>query len=276
MSNPPSYSTPLDAPLVPAFPIGYRNVSVLTACYRTDAEAIEAVLPTPIRRRGDVVMVHVYDMPDVDGFGPVRECNVMVGAAIDGEGGEVVGGYTVALFIDSDAGLALGREVHGQPKKLATPRLAHRGDLTVATVERNGIEVICATAPYKQARADLSELDAHFPFEENLNYKAIPEIDGTPAVAQITARRLGEVHVHECWRGPGTVELRPNAQAPVWRLPVRTHLDAYFWRADFVLTPGRIVHDYLREGVGGGGIAPDVQGAGDRRTANANTVRRES
>jgi acetoacetate decarboxylase len=244
-----AYSTPREAPLVPEFPIGYRNVSVLTACYRTDADAIDALLPAPLRRVSDVVMVHVYDMPDVDHMGAVRECNVMVGAALEGDD-RVVGGYTTALYIDSDVGLAVGREVHGQPKKLAQPRLEHRGDLTVGSVERNGIEILTATRASKQRRAELGELAEHFEFAENLNYKAIPQIDGSPAIAQITARRLSELHVHECWRSPGSVELRANVQAPVYLLPVRASLDAFFWRADFTLVPGRVLHDYLGEGAG--------------------------
>lgn len=242
-----AYSTPRDAPLVPPFPISYRDVSVLTACWRTDPAAIDAALPAPLRRLGDVVMAHVYDMPDTDHFGAVRECNVMVGAQLGepGEAGHVAGGFTTLLLIDSDMGLALGREVHGQPKKLGNPRLEHRGDLTVATVERNGIEILTATTPYKRRRARLEELARHFPFEENLNEKLVPQIDGTPAIAQITARRLADVRVHECWRAAGTVELRPNAQAPLWRLPVHEPLDAFFWRADFTLVPGRVVHDFL-------------------------------
>jgi len=55
------------------------------------------------------------------------------------------------------------------------------------------------------------------------------------------------VRVHECWSGPCTVELRPNAQAPVWRLPVIEPLDGFFWRADFTLVAGRVLHDYLAE-----------------------------
>ena len=42
-----------------------------------------------------------------------------------------------------------------------------------------------------------------------------------------------------------TVELRPNAQAPVHRLPVVEPLEAWHWRASFTLVPGRVVHDYL-------------------------------
>jgi acetoacetate decarboxylase len=57
-----------------------------------------------------------------------------------------------------------------------------------------------------------------------------------------------DVIVHECWSGPCTVELRPNAQAPVHRLPVVDMLDGFHWRADFTLQPGRIVHDYLGGG----------------------------
>ncbi|HEX5923167.1 MAG TPA: acetoacetate decarboxylase [Baekduia sp.] len=241
MSAVPSYSSPMDAPLVPAFPVGYRDVSVVSACYRSSPEAIAALVPEPVEVLGDVVMVHVYAMPDTDHFGAVCECNVMVGARVGG----VEGGYTTALYIDSDAGLALGREVHGQPKKLAAPSLEHRGDLTVASVERNGIDILTITTPYKQRRAELSELGEHFAFAENLNLKVVPGIDGTPGIAQITARRLADLVVHECWKAPATVELRPNAQAPVWRLPVLEPLEAFFWRADFTLVPGRVVHDYL-------------------------------
>ena len=51
--------------------------------------------------------------------------------------------------------------------------------------------------------------------------------------------------MHECWRGPATVELRPNPQAPVFRLPVVEPLEAFYWRADFTLVTGEIIHDYL-------------------------------
>jgi acetoacetate decarboxylase len=237
------YSTPLDAPLVPRFPVAYRDVTTLTACYRTDPAAIAELVPAPLEAVGDVVMVHVYDMPDVAHFGAVRECNVMVGVQL--AAADVAGGYTTALFNDSDGALALGREVHGQPKKLARPRLEVRGDLVVATLERNGIDVVTITAPYKQQPAELDGLARHFPFAENLNFKAIPHIDGTPAIEQLTARRLADLRVHECHRSACTVELRPNVLAPVWRLPVLEPLEAWLWRADFTLVAGRIVHDYL-------------------------------
>jgi acetoacetate decarboxylase len=187
-------------------------------------------------------------MPDTDFVGTAHECNVMVGARFAAGGETVEGGYSTALYLDSDVGIAHGREVHGQPKKRAALKLETRGDLIVGEVERNGITVLTATLPYKQRAADPAEMQRHFDFRENINYKVIPHIDGTRAIRQLTARRLAEVDVAECWVGPCTVEVRPNAQAPVWRLPVLEPLEGFFWRASFTLVPGRVLHDFLAEG----------------------------
>ena len=80
----------------------------------------------------------------------------------------------------------------------------------------------------------------------NLNYKVLQHINGECAVRQITSRRLADVKIHECWRGPCTVDLRPNAQAPLHRLPVVEELEGYYWKAEFTLVPGEILHDYLK------------------------------
>jgi acetoacetate decarboxylase len=241
------FSFPWDAPLVPPYPIRFRDVSILTLCYRTDSAAIARLLPPPLQSTGDVVIVHVYRMPDVDFIGEAHECNVMVGAAL-GDGDErVAGGYSTGLYLDSDAGIAHGREVHGQPKKLARLSLEARGDLLVAEVVRNGITILTGTLPYKQRQVDPAALRRHFDFAENINYKVIPHIDGSPAIRQLTARRLSELEIQECWTGPCTVELRANAQAPVWMLPVVSPLEGYFWKASFTLVGGRVVYDYLAD-----------------------------
>ena len=101
--------------------------------------------------------------------------------------------------------------------------------------------------PYKQQEADISELSDIFPFATNLNLKAVDHIDGTPAIRQLTSRSLADVKVSECWRGPCTTELRPNAQAPVHRLPVVEMLNGFFWGAEFKLVSGVVLHDYLKE-----------------------------
>jgi acetoacetate decarboxylase len=243
-----AYSFPWDAPLVPRFPIRFRDTAILTVCYRTDPAAIDAILPQPLMRSGDTVMIHVARMGDVQYIGHANECNVMVGAVFDGESGRVEGGYSAWLFLDTDGGLAHGREVHGQPKKLARVHLEARGDLFVATVQRNGIEILTATLPYKARAASPDELTKRFNFVQNINYKVMPQIDGSPAIRQLTARRLEDVHISECWGGMCTVEIRPNAQAPLFRLPILEPLEGCYWLTEFTLVGGRVIHDYLRPG----------------------------
>ena len=239
------FSTPFDAPMIPPFPLVFRDARVLTAIWRTTPAAVARVVPPPLAATGDIALAHIYDMHDPEWIGPYQECNVMIGAQTPGGGRK--GGFSPWLFLSSDIGVAHGREIHGQPKKFAQPKIECRGDLIVGSVERNGIEIITATIPYKQQKADLGEIKKLLPFDCNLNLKAVDHIDGRPAIRQITARRLESVVVRECWRGPGTVELRPNAQAPVFRLPVVEMLCNYYWRADFTLVAGEIVHDYLTD-----------------------------
>lgn len=238
------FSTPLDAPMVPPFPFTFRNCNIFTLVYRTDRSAIEALLPEPLNSTGDEVMIHLYQMNDTEWLGPYNEANVMVGAELQGK---AVGSYSPYLFLSSDIGVAHGRELHGQPKKLGNPKVEFRSDLIVGTMERNGIDVITGTMPYKQQSADISELADIFPFATNINLKAVDHIDGTPAIRQLTSRSLSDVKVSECWRGPATVELRPNAQAPVHRLPVREMLDGFYWSAEFTLVPGEVLLDYLND-----------------------------
>ncbi|MBV9703108.1 MAG: acetoacetate decarboxylase family protein [Methylobacteriaceae bacterium] len=242
----PGFATPWGAPSAPPFPFTFRNAEILTLVYRTDLEAIEALLPPPLEPTGEAVLIHIYKMNDTDWLGPYGEANVMVGAALPGT--EIVGAYSPYLFLSSDGGIIQGREVHGQPKKLGEPRLEARGDLWVGTVVRNGIDVVTGTLAYKQRRDTLDALARAMPFAININLKAVDHIDGRPAIRQLTSRRLSDVVVHECWSGPCSVELRPNVQAPVFRLPVRDMLDGFYWRADFTLVAGSIIHDYLAGG----------------------------
>lgn len=239
------FSTPWDAPMIPPFPFRFRNCEIMTLYWRTDPEAMAFLLPPPLEPVGDVACVHIYKMNDTDWIGPYREANVMFGARLPGK---AEGAYSPWLVLSSDIGVAHGREIHGQPKKLGQPSVEFRGDLIVGTVERNGIDVITATLPYKQRPASADDLKPHFDFATNLNLKAVDHIDGRPAIRQLTSRQLADVTVFEAWRGPCTVELRANAQLPVFRLPVIEPLEGFFWRGEFTLVAGEIIHDYLEDG----------------------------
>ncbi len=243
-----AFSTPIGAPLVPRFPIRFRDTTVLTVAYRSAPSAIARFLPPPLEAVSDIVLLHFYRMGDPDWFGPHQEFAVQLDARLRADDGEEVrGAYSSLLMLSTDGGLATGREVYGQPKKLGEPKIEVRGDLVVGVAARNGLDVATVTTPFKQQPGDIAELQAVVPFATNLNYKVIPHITGESAVRQVTARILTDVVVHECWKGPATVELRPNAQFPLHLLPVKSVEVGYLWRADFSLPFGRVVHDALAQ-----------------------------
>ena len=244
MSEP--FSTPMGAPLVPELPIRFRDTEILSIWYRSDPDAIAALLPPPLQAASDRVLVHFYAMHDPDRFGPHREFALQLDAELPDRG--VRGAYSPFLLLSTDGGLATGREIYGQPKKLGAPDLLVRGDLVVGVAQRNGIDVVTGTMPYKPATASIEALLERVPFATNLNYKVVPHVTGETAIRQLTARTLEDVDVRECYAGPATLEIRPNAQFPVHRLPVREVGEGYHWRADFTLPFGRVIHDYLAPG----------------------------
>lgn len=239
------WSTPAAAPLYPPFPIEYKSVSILSVVYRSDQTAIQADLPPGVDAISDCVMVHCYDMPDVQGMGQVAEANVMVGVSANAGTNSVTGGFSTNLLISSDVGLAQGREVHGQPKKLGQIKVETRGDTLVGEIWRNDIRVFRATTPYKYQASSIADLEKVFEFKRNINHKVIPSIDGKLAINQLTARTLRDVEVLECWIGPVTVEISPHIQVPLHRHPVVEPLFACYWKANFKLQPGEVLHDYL-------------------------------
>lgn len=239
------WSTPVRAPLYPTFPVEYKAVKILSVVYRSNIELIQADLPAGLVATSDCVMVHCYDMPDVQGMGQVQEANVMVGVKTNFGGETISGGFSTNLIISSDVGLTQGREVHGQPKKLGNVSVQVRGDTHVAEIWRNDIRAFRATTPYKYQRSEIAELENIFSFKNNINHKIIPNIDGSIAINQITTRTLRDVEVYEFWSGPTTVELAPHIQVPLYRHPVIEPVLACYWVADFKLKPGAIVHDFL-------------------------------
>jgi len=225
---------------VPRFPLRMRDTEILTVAYRTDPGAIERFLPVQLSATAPRVLVHLYRMHDADWFGSYGEAAIHI--PVHHAASRTTGAYSPLLFVESDGALAAGREIYGQPKKLGEIELGPAGDLLVGRVRRNGIDVVTATMPYKQQASSVDELDA-LGFGTNINVKEIAGVDGGVALRQLTAREFDDLVVHEVWRGPGTVELRPNAQAPVHLLPVLEVEAAFHWRADFTLVHGRVLED---------------------------------
>ena len=240
------WSTPKLAPMYPNFPIRYRDVTILTTVYRTDPEAIQKHVDLPVQSTGDLVMIHNYYMPDVEGMGEVEETNVMVGVKVLQGNSEHRGGFSTNLLISSEIGLTQGREIHGQPKKLGNTKISINEKIIEASVYR-GTKLISHVSMNNQLQTtNISELELYFPFRNNINHKVIRNIDGTHGINQITSRTLANVNIKECKRGPSSLTIHEDRDAPFHLLPVLETIESFLWKADFTLVPGIILHDYLK------------------------------
>ena len=168
----------------------------------------------------------------------------MIGVRLDTPSGPLHRSYSPCFFLDNDRAIAIGREVQGQPKRASPVGLEIRGDLVVGTVTATGIDVLTGTLPYKEREASLGGLRSARGHGHEHHLKTIPNLDGMIRARQLVARELANVRVPECWSGPGTVELRPNAAMPLYPLPVLEYLEGYYWRAEFDLVAGRVIYDY--------------------------------
>lgn len=234
-------STPFGAPLVPPLPIRLRRTEILTIVYRTSRQAAESLLPQPLRLASDLCLLHVYHMHDAEWFGVYCESAWQLPVLLPDDTEAV---YSPFLVLGSDGAVAAGREVYGQPKKSGQVQLAPHGDLLVGVVERNGIDVATATMGWKQRPATGSELISLVPGADlNVNLRVRQEEEGVVS-RELVARRFADVVEHEAWTGPGTLELRPNAQLPVHLLAVQEVVLALHRVIDLTLAPGRVIHRY--------------------------------
>ncbi|MDQ6816838.1 MAG: acetoacetate decarboxylase [Actinomycetota bacterium] len=233
--------TPYLAPLVPELPIRMRDTEILTVVYRTDRVAADRLIPEPLRLASDLVVLHVYWMHDAEWFGVYGESAWQLPVELP-RGKLAV--YSPFLVLGSDGAVATGRELYGQPKKGGEVTLEPRGDLLVGTVSRNGIDIATTTIVYKQKRAPGGALEELVPGSTtNVNLRVLPDAD-VGVRRDLVTRDFVDIVTKEEWTGGATVELRPNAQAPVHLLPVREVVLGLHRTIDLTLAPGETIHRY--------------------------------
>ena len=238
---------PMDVPLLGRPPARFEDGEKITSQYRTDFAALSGLIPQPLEPINDTVMIQISRWGDVAGLGRnTYECNIMLAARFKRGGKNIVGAYSPYFYVNSDKAMAGGREFHGQPKRIGEVSMEVHGDLIVGTVARNGVTFLRTTLPYKARLSSLAELRGRVNLVTGFNLKILPHIDATTAVRQITARDFVDIKMAGCWSGQSTTEIHPHATCPIYRLPVLEQLEGYYWKADFSLVGGVILHDYLK------------------------------
>ncbi len=235
-----AFAMPLTNPSYPRGPYRFVNREYMIISYRTDPDALRAVVPAPLEFTDPIVKYEFIRMPDSTGFGNYTESGQVIPVTFKG----VAGSYVHSMYLNDDAPIAGGREIWGFPKKLAEPKLRSEKDTLVGTLDYGSIRVANGTMGYKHRALDLGKVAASLAAPGFL-LKIIPHVDCTPRICELVRYCLTDIAVKGAWEGPAGLELFDHALAPVAELPVLQVLSATHILADLTLGLGEVVHDYL-------------------------------
>ena len=235
-------SMPLQSPTYPRGPYRFFTREYLAITYRTDPAMIRAHLPEPLEPEGDTVVVHWMNLPDGEGFGSYSAAAQVIPCTLRGEQCNFIS----QMYVDNSPPLAGGREIWGYPMKYGKAVLAVNADTLTGSLHYATQSIAVGTMVYKHDafRVDHSRERAYLA-RTQITLKLIPDIDGTPAIAQLVAINFENVVVHGAWTGPARLELIPSVNCPLADLPVRQVVSGLHMVTDMTLPYGKVVHDYL-------------------------------
>ncbi|HEX7006757.1 MAG TPA: acetoacetate decarboxylase [Alphaproteobacteria bacterium] len=235
-----AFAMPLTSPSYPPGPYRFVDREFLVIAYKTDMDALRAVVPEPLEVQEPVVKYEFIRMPDSTGFGDYTESGQVVPVTYGGR----PGAYVHAMYLNDDAPIAGGREIWGFPKKLAEPSLRVEKDTLVGTLDYGSIRVATGTMGYKHRALDLAKVKAGLGVPNYL-LKIIPDVDCRARICELVCYYMEDVVVKGPWEGPAALELFRHALAPVADLPVLEVISGTHILTDLTLGLGTVVHDYL-------------------------------
>ncbi|NJC71506.1 acetoacetate decarboxylase [Planosporangium thailandense] len=233
-------ATPLGGAAYPAGPYRFRRREYLNITYRTDLDAMSAVVPEPLEVADPLVRFEAIRMPDASGLGDYTESGQVLRVTYEGGPAD----YIHSMYLDNGPAIAVGREGSAYPKKLGCPRLFVDSDTLVGTLDYGSLRVATATMGYKHEVMDAEEARAELAMPTYM-LKLMPGYDGRPRIAELIRTRMTDLTIHGAWTGPARLQLFEHAMAPLADLPVRQVVGASHILTDLTLPPAELVHDYL-------------------------------
>ena len=239
-----AFAMPMTNPAFPRGPYRFMRREFLIITYRTDMDALRAVVPEPLEVLEPLVKYEFIRMPDSTGFGDYTESGQVIPVQIKTAAGIEKGAYVHAMYSDDHPPIAGGRELWGFPKKLATPKLDYETDTIVGTLDYGKVRIATATMGFKHRTVEPTALLAGIA-QPNFLLKIIPHVDGTARICELVRYHMVDVNLHGAWTAPASLELHPHALAPVADLPVLKIESAVHYIADMTLALGTVEYDYL-------------------------------
>jgi acetoacetate decarboxylase len=204
----------------------------VTAVYETDPDIVAAVLPPPLQP-GPEPLVRVtitrVEMPGLPVFGAG-----WIGVQARHE--DRLGEYPILMPMTTEQSLIGGREVNGEPKKLAEVEVVREGDSVAARIARMG-SVICEIVGRISGKRENYEVaKTDFWFKLSPSPEAAGVLDQDPLL--VYGEKTERTRVHESIEGD--LLLKEAPLDPVADLVVRRIVDLN-WTERASTQVGRII-----------------------------------
>lgn len=202
----------------------FLDSRVLAVMFETDPELIAAVLPPPLAHDGSgIATAFIGEWRASNCVGP------FAGGALNlrARYGDLAGNYCLTMPMSNDTAISFGRELYGEPKRLARVSLSRDDGRATGAIERHGVTYMTLTA-------DLDRTDA--PGESSgvtFHVKATPRADGTgfdddPLLIAVMSRTVQTRSEH----GAGSILFQLSPYDPVAEFPVRRVIGAIWTEGD--------------------------------------------
>jgi acetoacetate decarboxylase len=235
-------TTPLTSPAYAPMIRRFTDREYLNIVYRTNTDALRAVVPEPLQIDDPLVRFEVMKMGDVTGSGPYTEAGQAIPVSFDGEQGE----YLHAMYLDNFQATASGRELSAYPKTAGAPKLYVDNGVLVGSLDYGTLRVATATMGYKHHEIDKRAAETQITVPTFM-LKIIPGYDGIPRVQELVRTQITDIVVKEAYTGPARLQLFQHALAPLADLPVLEVISASHILTDLTLAGVKPVFNYLKE-----------------------------
>jgi acetoacetate decarboxylase len=212
----------------------------VTAVYETDPDIVAAVLPPPLEP-GPEPLVRItitkVEMPGLPMFGAGW-------IGVQARHADRLGEYPILMPMTTEQSLIGGREINGEPKKLAEVDVDRDGDAVSARIARMGSVICEVTGRISGAREnyELAKTDFWFKFLPSCEAPGVLDADPLLVYGEKTER----TRVHEAIEGE--LILKEAPLDPVADLVVRRMVDLN-WTERASTQVGRVIGPVPKAGV---------------------------
>ncbi|MBA2530468.1 MAG: acetoacetate decarboxylase family protein [Euzebyales bacterium] len=187
-----------------------ERAEVLSLTVTTEASWLARVLPPPLEPAGDTVRLAVGRW-----HGGCAGAHSGGGVYLPARFGGITGEYVLAMYMDSDASLVLGRTLFGEPKKLCRATLRRRDREVVGVLERYETPIVRLEAQL------VEDLGPRVVLRRNFNVKAelAPDGQGLQYDPLLTVTEWRVLQRAES-SGDGRADLASTPHDPLGTVPV--------------------------------------------------------